>query len=170
MFDDAPIPWSRATIHRGRLTLNPWSPHLVRHGPAASVLDAPARRGVTFADLTVDGAPHEEELIVDYVRGTRTAENERVLRAWAELVGYRRLWLPDGVHELDPAAAPLGPAATRCRCCGVTWRDDGPGFWQRVRGAGAFPAFCPACGQSLPEWTLDGKGRIAYLDSLVSDA
>lgn len=32
--------------------------------------------------------------------------------------------------------------------------DGGPGFWQRVRAVGHFPASCPLCGADLQQWRV----------------
>jgi len=76
-----------------------------------------------------------------------------VLADWAALVGYRRLWLPDSVVELEPPP-PVGTATVRCPTCTSVWADDSARFWTVVRESGHFPGFCPACGGSLPEWRL----------------
>jgi hypothetical protein len=152
--DPLPHPWARATIARGTVTLNPWYPALLRGGPAGMALGRLARRGVALADLTAEGEPYQEELLVRYVGATRTPEADAALLDWAQLVGYRRVWLPDRVADLDPVEPDLGAAETACRTCRSTWRDEGPEFWDGVRHAGAFPSFCPACGSSLPEWRV----------------
>ena len=145
-------PWCRATIAGGKVTLNPWAPSLVRGGPAAMVLRDLAGRGIALADLHAEGEPLEEELLVRYVADTRTTEADEALVRWAHVTGYVRIWLPGRVVELEPATAPCGPAATTCPTCGLRWHDGTPEFWAGVRRAGAFPAFCVACGGSLPEW------------------
>ena len=48
---------------------------------------------------------------------------------------------------------PLGRAIVDCPSCGAQWEDGSAHFWARVRANGWFPARCPACGGSLPEWT-----------------
>ena len=151
-------PWCRATIAGGTITLNPWTPALIRGGPAGMALAPLRERGIALADLTAEGEPYEEELFVRYVRQTRTPEADATLLAWAQTVGYLRVWLPDRVVALDRVSAELGVAEVSCRTCGLTWQDDGPDFWQCVRGAGAFPAFCLACGSSLPEWSVVAGG------------
>jgi hypothetical protein len=150
--DDRLSPWCRATITRDSVTLNPWVPALIRGGPASMALERLAEHGVALADLYADGEPLEEELVVRYVARSRTQASDATLLAWAETVGYRRVWLPDRVVDLEPAEGDLGLAQTTCRTCGLQWRDDTPEFWEGVRHAGAFPAFCMACGSSLPEW------------------
>ena len=147
------LPWCRATIAGGTVTLNPWTPQLIRGGPAAMTLERLEDHGVVLVDLLSDGEPGEEELTVKYVsRSPRSADAEEVLIAWARTVGYVRIWLPDRIVDLDPADVPLGVAEITCPTCKLDWRDDTAEFWMRVRGAGAFPGFCLACGGSLPEW------------------
>jgi hypothetical protein len=149
------MPWCRATIAGDAVTLNPWTPQLIRGGPAAMSLERLAATGVALADLYAEGEPGDEELLVRYVaHSLRSAATDAALVAWARTVGYRRVWLPAGVVDLDVAQAPVGPAATACPTCGLEWRDDTPEFWLGVRSAGAFPGFCLACGGSLPEWRV----------------
>jgi hypothetical protein len=153
--DDRLMPWCRATIAGDALTLNPWTPQLIRGGPAAMSLERLHATGVALADLYAEGEPGDEELFVRYVgRSPRTAATDAALLAWARTVGYRRVWLPGRVVDLDVADAPVGPAETACPTCGLEWRDDTPEFWHGVRRAGAFPGYCLACGGSLPEWRV----------------
>jgi hypothetical protein len=154
-YDDQLQPWCRATIRDGALTLNPWTPQLVRTGPAAMALEALRDRGTALADLYAEGDPGDEELFVRYVARTRTQEADEALLAWAQVVGYRRVWLPGRVVDLDRVDEAVGgPAETTCGTCGLAWRDDTPEFWTQVRRVGAFPGFCLACGASLPEWRV----------------
>lgn len=156
--DDRPTPWCRATISGDTITLNPWAPALIRGGPAVMTLERLAERGIALADLSAEGDPHEEELFVEYVARLRTDTSDEALLAWAQTVGYRRVWLADRVVDLDVAAAKIGLAETACRTCGLEWRDDSADFWNGVRAAGAFPAFCLACGSSLP-WRVAAGAR-----------
>jgi hypothetical protein len=155
MDDDRLMPWCRATIAGDAVTLNPWTPQLIRGGPAAMSLAPLEATGVALADLYAEGEPGEEELVVRYVAPSpRPQDADAALVAWARTVGYRRVWLPEAVVDLDVAGAPVGAAATACPTCGLTWRDESPEFWRGVRRAGAFPGWCPACGGSLPEWRV----------------
>src|SRR5687767_9897928 len=129
-------PWCRATIVDGTVTLNPWTPYLVRGGPGAMALEGLAAHGVVLLDLFAEGEPGDEELTARYVcRSPRSAEAEEALTAWAALVGYRRIWLPDRVLDLDPAACDVGLAEARCPTCRLEWRDETPDFWTGVRAA-----------------------------------
>jgi hypothetical protein len=144
-------PNCRATIRDGVLTLNPWSPALLGNGPepagVRTVTAAPA--DLRFGD---------DELIVAPVPRTPWSdEAEDVILRWAPSVGYRRVWLPERVVDFD-SPAPLGHASVDCPSCGARWEDASPGFWAHVRACGWFPARCPACGGSLPEWTVDADG------------
>ncbi|WP_313676786.1 hypothetical protein [Mycolicibacterium sp.] len=97
---------------------------------------------------------NEDELIVKPVARSRfAAEDAEAITAWARRVGYSRVWLPDDVINLsgEPAG---GNAKVRCRSCGARWEDCTHDFWLRVRDSGHFPAHCPACGDSLPEWEV----------------
>ena len=160
--DDRPMPWCRATIAQDTVTLNPWTPQLIRGGPASMTLERLAGAEVALADLTAEGDPGDEELFVRYVpRSPRTERSDAALLAWAATVGYRRVWMPERVVDLDPGAEPIGLAETTCRCCRLLWRDDSDDFWHGVRQAGAFPGFCMACGASLPEWRVVTADRDA---------
>ena len=154
-------PWCRATIAAGVITLNPWSPALIRGGPAAMALERLAERGVTLADLFAEGDPGDEELFVRYVARLGTEQSDAALLAWARTVGYVRAWLPDRVVELDPCDVDRGLAETTCTTCGLEWRDDTDGFWNCVLAGGAFPGSCLACGASLPEWRIVGDATAA---------
>ena len=139
-------PTCRATIRDGLVTLNPWSPSLLGEGPGATGF-----RTLTsaLADLVID----DDEVIVTPVpRAPWDAEAEEALLRWAPTVGYTRVWLPGRVVDFSEPA-PLGRAIVDCPSCGAQWEDGSAHFWARVRANGWFPARCPACGGSLPEWT-----------------
>jgi len=146
--DDEERPACRATIREATVTLNPWRPGMGPRGPLkAGYSDITA----ALADLHRDDAG---ELIVVPVRGAPwTAAAADTLVAWAGRVGYHRVWLPDGVVELD-ALADVRWASVTCPACGARWEDGGPAFWEMVRGDGWFPASCLGCGGSLPEWEV----------------
>jgi hypothetical protein len=109
-------------------------------------------RGVVLVDLRHAGED-DEELVATVPPNAPPVDRaaRRVLSEWAALVGYRRLWLPDRVIELDPPP-PVGSASVRCPTCTSVWSDSSAGFWATVRRNGHFPGYCPACGGSLPEW------------------
>lgn len=147
-------PDSRATIGGRRLTIVPWHPGLLRPlGYAHDQFRARNRAGVCIADLTilrVDEDAHE--LVVDVLSDGRTDALD-VLVEWAGAVGYRRVWLPDRVLELDGAASIVGGRVhARCPSCRSRWEDGAPEFWLAVRQWGKFPAACPLCGGDLPQW------------------
>ncbi len=142
--DDEPV--CRATIRGGTVTLNRWRPGMGPGGPLkAGYLSVTA----TLADLH---RPGEGELLVVPVRGVPWSEDAgKALLAWAARIGYRRVWLPERVVDLDPLAE-AGGAVAVCPTCGARWEDGGPTFWETVRQEGWFPGGCLACGGSLPEW------------------
>jgi hypothetical protein len=147
----------RATITPDELRVIDWGPWLVDGGPLAEAFRGRARKGVSIADLTVvrerddvEDAP-VAELIVAFHAGDTPAARAQ-LAGWAATVGYRRIWLPQDVRELDPAAG--GAARTRCTCCRKKWANDEARFWLAVRAAGRFPALCPLCGSDLPQWRV----------------
>jgi hypothetical protein len=140
----------RATIAGGELTLNPPLSGTITGGPAAMTL---ARlRDVVIVDLRHAGED-DHELVATVPPNAPPVHRaaRRALSEWAALVGYRRLWLPDRVVELEPPP-PVGSASVRCPTCTSVWTDSSPGFWAMVRRNGHFPGYCPACGGSLPEW------------------
>lgn len=154
-FDSGELPSHRAILTRSDLTIVRWWPNLLHPGPCGEPLDRVVRKGIAVADLVVldDGDPPPEELIVRFlVPGSGTPEARDRLADWAELVGYRRVWLPDELRALDPAARPVTTVATRCRTCSATWRDGSPDFWAMVRNRRLFPDRCRVCGSTLPQW------------------
>jgi hypothetical protein len=147
----------RATIAAGRITLNPPLHGTITGGPASMTL---ARLdGVVLVDLRHAGED-DEELVATVPPNAPpiTTAARRTLADWAAVVGYRRLWLPDRVLELEPPDA-LGTAEVRCPTCTATWADGSPRFWATVRANGHFPGYCPACGGSLPEWRTAARRR-----------
>jgi len=142
----------RATIADGEITLNPPLSGTITGGPASMTF---ARlQGVAIVDLRFAGADGDEVVATVPPNAPRLPRAaRRVLAAWAALVGYRRLWLPDSVVALEPPP-PVGTASVRCPTCTSVWADDSARFWTVVRESGHFPGFCPACGGSLPEWRL----------------
>ena len=146
----------RATIADGEITLNPPLSGTITGGPASMTF---ARlQGVAIVDLRFAGADGDEVVATVPPNAPRLPRAaRRVLAAWAALVGYRRLWLPDSVVELEPPP-PVGTASVRCPTCTSVWADDSVRFWTVVRESGHFPGFCPACGGSLPEWRLARPG------------
>ena len=146
----------RATIADGEITLNPPLSGTITGGPASMTF---ARlQGVAIVDLRFAGADGDEVVATVPPNAPRLPRAaRRVLAAWAALVGYRRLWLPDSVVELEPPP-PVGTASVRCPTCTSVRADDSARFWTVVRESGHFPGFCPACGGSLPEWRLARPG------------
>jgi hypothetical protein len=149
--DLEPEPFLRATIAGDRITLNPPLSGTITGGPASMTL-AQLERGVVLVDLRHAGEDDEELVASTPPNAPRlTAAARRTLQRWAAVVGYRRLWLPDRVVELEPPPA-TGTATVRCPTCTATWADGSDSFWATVRAHGHFPGYCPACGGSLPEW------------------
>jgi hypothetical protein len=122
-----------------------------------SMLVERERAGVTIADLVRCGAAGGHELIVRLLAGGGGRRAERVLIRWAATAGYGRLWLPDRVVDLSPAAGGRA-AATRCTNCGAGYRESTPEFWSHVRDLGMFPGWCPLCGGDMPQWQV-GPGK-----------
>ena len=152
--DDEPelTPTWRATIRRGKLMLTGWAPWLITGGPLGSLLPARARSGVTIADLTLHGADEDEVSVRFLVRAKPTEPADDLLIDWASKVGYRRVWLPDGLVDIERDPQAMTRASVRCDVCHARWSDATPEFWLGVRQAKAFPKWCPMCGSELPQW------------------
>jgi hypothetical protein len=148
--DPEPEPFLRATITQDRITLNPPLRGTITGGPASMTLGR--LEGVVLVDLRHAGED-DDELVASVPTNAppMTAAARRTLTRWAALVGYRRLWLPDRVLELDPPGS-RRTAAVECPTCTATWSDGSDSFWATVHANGHFPGYCPACGGSLPEW------------------
>jgi hypothetical protein len=149
---DVTQPTCRAAIRDGRVTLNRWSPRLFGPGPEPAgfrTLQA------ALADLRVE----DDELIVTPVpRAPWSAAAEEAILRWAPTAGYRRIWLPDRVVTVQGPAT-LGHASVDCPSCGARWEDNSAPFWDRVLADGWFPGRCPACGGSLPEWSVTSSAE-----------
>ena len=143
----------RATVRRGRLTVTSWAPWLATEGPIGNLFRL-RRADVTIADLTIEGEDEGELLISFLCVGRDRSAAEQVLLDWAAHVGYRRVWLPDRLVEIEPSADQVGKAEVRCATCLATWRDGTPNFWAIVRKQGMFPKWCPLCGAELHQWTV----------------
>jgi hypothetical protein len=148
-----------------------WTPHLTSAGPLVTLLDARERAGVTIADVSLlhddDGDP-AGEAVVEIVCGGGAAAIGAITD-WAALVGHRRLWLPHGVHDLEPV--PRGRVETRCSGCRGRLVDGLPQFWEWVTRNGHFPTSCPLCGADLPQWRpAPARARRAAQLELVREA
>lgn len=142
----------RLTVRRGAVRAIDWNPWLASGGPMGMLLAARGRAGVALADVVVvREGDLATEAIVSFVAGESDSAGDTVA-AWARDVGYRRVWLPNAVVELPGPAE--GRAETRCGGCAARFADATPGFWERVRSAGRFPAMCPLCGGDLPQWRV----------------
>jgi len=153
----APDRFLRATIAGGSLTLNPPLRGTIRGGPASMTLTR--LDSVVLVDLRPAGEDDDELVATPPPNAPAIGRPaRRVLTQWAALVGYRRLWLPDAVVDLEPPP-PVGTATVRCPTCASGWADSSEGFWSTVRRNRHFPGYCPACGGSLPEWSTATRGR-----------
>jgi hypothetical protein len=123
---------------------------MISGGPAAMQLN---RVRASLLDFYIT---ESDELIVEPVSGSSLREEHtEILLNWARSVGYERIWLPDQVIDIEAELAVVGVAKVNCRTCGAHWQDSSPDFWLKVRDNGFFPASCPACGDSLPEMTVE---------------
>ena len=125
---------------------------MISSGPAAMQL------GRVRASLLDFYITESDELIVEAVSGSSLRhEHVEILIDWARTVGYERIWLPDRVVDIEAEPAIVGVAKVNCRTCGARWEDSSTDFWLKVRDNGFFPASCPACGDSLPEMTVEAE-------------
>jgi hypothetical protein len=125
---------------------------MISSGPAAMQL------GRVRASLLDFYITESDELIVEAVSGSSLRdEHVEILIGWARTVGYERIWLPDRVVDIEAEPAIVGVAKVNCRTCGALWQDSSTDFWLKVRDNGFFPASCPACGDSLPEMTVEAE-------------
>jgi len=123
---------------------------MISGGPAAMQL------GRVRASLLDFYITESDELIVEPVSGSSLKEEHTaILLEWARTVGYERVWLPNQVIDIEAEPAIVGVAKVNCRTCGAHWEDSSTDFWLKVRDNGFFPASCPACGDSLPEMTVE---------------
>jgi hypothetical protein len=154
------IPWARAVVRDGRVTLNDWNPRLLSRGPARAVLLRSLPEGVTVADLLSEPrADGREELVVRWIPDGRTSSAARAaISEWAALVGYARVWFPEAVVDFAEELPGAGRVETTCPTCGATWEDESAEFWLLVRGQGFFPGHCPICNASMPEWAPAAGG------------
>ena len=152
---DLPRPQYRATLADGKLLFADWTPFLARrYGPFGQLLDQAEIAAI--ADLTIlrDEADRLE-LIVAELRGAAEPALRSALVRWATLLGYRRVWFADDLVEPDPSEAGAGRRVrTRCLACASSWSEDAPEFWLGARQTGVFPAHCPVCGHTMPQWSL----------------
>lgn len=147
-------PTYRATIRKGRVMLTGWAGWLAAGGMWNGLLDARARAGVAIADLTL-GGEDDSEILVRYLSEGRSREDaDQALREWAAALGYRRIWFPDYLAELDNDPPVGARAEVRCPTCGARWHDSTADFWQMVREMGSFPKWCVVCGWELPQWEV----------------
>lgn len=140
-------PHFRATIAGRRPTMIFWHPGLIsRFGSGRQHFESRDRAGVCIALVTILRHEDSPELVVKVLsRGRLDALD--VLLGWAATIGYRRVWLPDRVVELNGAGSAVGTrVGTRCPSCRSRWRTRSPSSgWPCVSGATSPPpARCAA--------------------------
>lgn len=140
----------RLIVRNDDLLVVDHGPRLQTPGACAWTLHSVLADGTAVADLE---RPAEDELIVGFLPGSADdADIRGRIAAWAELVGFHRLWFPDEIVSLDPPARELGSAHVECLGCGAAFRDGSADFWALVRRYKLFPSFCLVCGLQLPQW------------------
>jgi hypothetical protein len=80
-----------------------WMPYMPpAGGPMSEIVRRRAADGVLIANLYVIENDDSPELIVEPVSQlTVGASQRRLLLRWAQVCGYRRVWLTDRLIELD---------------------------------------------------------------------
>jgi hypothetical protein len=144
-----PTPSFRATVSRGKLYISPWWSRMANGGPMGC-LARQTSRAECVADLTRSADEDRRELTVALFAGS-IDRLDKPLTEWAKAIGYHRLWMPDGLIELDGVAA-CGEFGTRCAVCRTSWRDASDDFWTHVAMMGTFPPFCWVCGSLMAQW------------------
>lgn len=166
-------PTYRASVTGADLLLVPWDFRLISgSGPCNRLLEAAPARRVAVADLTVMGDEVDDrELVVTQLTASGGDRLREAVTPWANLLAYRRVWFGDRVVTFDsPAAGFGGLARTRCRVCRSQWADRAPEFWLGVQDAGAFPIFCPVCGNPLPQWKVADQDTPPRIRSAGGDS
>lgn len=154
--DGEPQPKYRATYRKKRLMIMPFFPSMIVMGPSSGWFRKREQAATVIADLTAHESASGPELSITYYAARRNRPAaELAIAEWAASVGYRRLWLPDGLLELEAIVSDEDRASVKCTTCGHTWSDGGSQFWSMVFEQRAFPIFCPLCGGDLPQWRLE---------------
>ena len=147
-------PSYRVTVRGRRLALTHWVPWLAQGGAWGKFFEDREEAGVAIADLTLCGERNSEIAVRFHSEGKSREGAERVICEWAELVGYRQVWLAEQLVVLGSEPAVVERAEVRCSICEARWHDATPEFWAAVRQNGIFPAWCPVCGCELPQWSV----------------
>lgn len=159
-------PVRRVTVRDGRLTVAS-TEGMPRRGWAGAVARDLADRGVHLADIHVIAAGEERhELVVRFLAEGRAVERAKnVIADWALATGHARVWFRDELRDLTDAIPPSGDVYVFCGTCTARWVENDVEFWETVRAYGGFPTTCPACGGTLPQWTVVGPSADASLTS-----
>jgi hypothetical protein len=142
-----------AVSNDGVIVMTRWAPwNLQAGGPAASQVRSTKLAVVSdlsIARETQDGITIPTDLIVqdEFIFGD-SAACRLALLAWAERLGYQRVWFHNQLAVLEPELLG-GIWAVGCHGCGVTWSDSTARFWLGARAAGYFPLSCPLCAHAL---------------------
>jgi hypothetical protein len=120
------------------------------------MFEARDRAGVTIVDAEIIRRQEPDldedgpvvELVLDVLCG---GEDLDPIVDWAALVGYERVWLPDGIVHLEGWDPGLR-VETRCTGCRNRLVDGSRDFWAWVHSRGYFPMMCLLCGADLPQW------------------
>ncbi|MGI9021542.1 MAG: hypothetical protein ACR2G3_12635 [Solirubrobacterales bacterium] len=144
-------------IKRGRITLAAFGHDLLPARETRALLTR-SLRAICLVELSLDRGAEGMELVVAPL-AELPQDDEKTLVAWAAITGFRRVWLPRRMIELDEPTA-TATATVKCPTCGLRWREEGPDFWAEVRRQAEFPGRCPVCGGTLRQWRVSG-GHIA---------
>lgn len=157
----------RITVRDGQLTVVS-AGGMPRRGWAGAVARELADRGVHLADVHVitEGEDSRELVVRFLAEGCGVERAKDVIAGWALATGHARVWFRDELRDLTDAIPPSGDVSVLCRTCSARWVENDLEFWESVRGYGSFPDACPACGGTLPQWTVDPQRSDVSLTSV----
>ncbi len=161
-------PTYRASVRNGRLSLTDWDPVLLSQTMLNAGIPGLSERQATIVDLIIVGEEEDELIAVLSDQRDEVKTAVQVLLAWAGFVGYRRIWLPDRVVNIEPSPDQIGVATLTCPTCLSEFSAEGPDFWLGIRKAKSFPKFCLACGCEAPQWDVASPDASATSSNLAS--
>lgn len=136
------------------------APGVIHDGLMLSLATVVIGKAVSVADIMLtELAEGGQEAQINFLIGDGK-EGRDALEGWSRLVGHRRIWFSDEMVEPCEALDDHRGVSSRCRHCGLTWRDQGRDFWLGVRRLGFTRLTCPLCGSSLPQAHLEGQGAL----------
>ncbi|CAB4859588.1 unannotated protein [freshwater metagenome] len=150
-------PGGRLTIRAGRLTFVP--ERLPRRRSLNGRTQEELGGGDLYvADLTVIESDPDgpREVLVRFVSvGADPQAARDLITGWAIAVGHGRMWFEDELCDVSDELPVVSSAMVDCPTCGDHFTESQPEFWEMVRRSGHFPARCPTCFSTLPQWDVE---------------